>query len=324
MIAGPRGPDESDSLKHTARAVAGREMSRILISVVGETDSPGTQAELVRKAVNRNSLALVVEPVDPADSELAQAVTEAREQGLPVVIMGRPLTGLPHSSIAPPGSPKTAGPAIGSLVNVVPEDFASSARPIVEAAIRNARNAKLSPEAAVLMVNASVDRLAEDRAAGLREALRNAGITAVEQLPITADTATAKADLIALLRANRKPSMVLATDLTGLTAAALATAVLGDDHLYVVGGYSWEDALASAVNGGEYAAIAVFSMDRLVARAVKTAVAASRGERLPDRVQLEVPVLESPENSAAPRMYRGYKNMENQREPAENKRGDHR
>jgi ABC-type sugar transport system substrate-binding protein len=299
-------------------------MSRILISVMGETDSHGTQAELVRRAVNRNCLALVVEPDDPADSELAKAVTEARERGLPVVVMGRPLTGLPPSMVDAPGSAKTAGPAIGSLVNVVPEDFATSARLIVAAAIRNARNAKLSPEAAVLTINPSADRLAKDRAAALREALRNAGVTTVELLPITADSPKAKADLVALLRSNRKPAMVLATDLTGLTAASLATAVLGDDHLFVVGGYSWEDALASSVNGGEYAAIAVFSMDRLVAKAVKTAVLASRGERLPDRVQFEVPVLESPDNSAAPRMYRGLRRTENEREPAEKKREDHR
>ena len=68
------------------------------------------------------------------------------------------------------------------------------------------------------MINTSGDRLFEDRALALREALRNAGITAVEELRFDGDIAKAQADLIALLRANRKPAMVLATDMTGLSA----------------------------------------------------------------------------------------------------------
>ena len=80
LIAGSRDDKDSESLKLTARAVAGNEKARILIAVMGEMDSPGTEAELVRKAITRNPLALIVEPADPADSELAKAVIE-RENG---------------------------------------------------------------------------------------------------------------------------------------------------------------------------------------------------------------------------------------------------
>ncbi len=164
LIAGPRSPDDSALLKLTARAMAGREKSRILISVMGEADAPGTEQELVRKAITRDPLALIVEPVDPADKELAKAVGEAQARGLPVVVMGRALTGFPSALAQVSDLGKAAGPAIAALVSVVPEPFANSARPLVEAAIRNARNAKLSPDAAVLMINASADRLSEDRA----------------------------------------------------------------------------------------------------------------------------------------------------------------
>ncbi len=147
-------------------------------------------------------------------------------------------------------------------------------------------------------------------------------------MPITGNSRQAITDLVALLRANRKPAIVLSTDLVGLTAASQATATLGDDHLYVIAGYTSDDALASAVNGGEYAAVAIFSTERLIAKAVRAAAAAARGDRLPERVELQIPVLDSPENSAAPKMYRAYKKMENEEEelepvPAQKKQEGH-
>ena len=173
------------------------------------------------------------------------------------------------------------------------------------------------------MINTSADRLTEDRALALREALRNAGITAIEELRFAGNLEKAQADLIALLRANPKSTLVLSTDLLGDTAAIQATNVLADEHLYVIAGYTSDDNLAYAVRGGDYAAIAIFSTQRLIAKAVSTAVAAARGDRLPDRVELLVPVMDSPEKSAAPRMYRTYKNMNSDQTPAKKKQEDH-
>lgn len=324
LIVGSRDAKDSESLKLTARAVAGRERARILIAVTGEIDSPGTEAELVRKAITRNPSALIVEAADPADSDLAKALNEARDRGLPVVVMGRPLTGLPPVPARVQGSGKAGGRAVGPLVNLVPEPFARSARPMVEDAVRNARNAKLSPEGAVIMINTSGDGLFEDRALALREALRNAGITAIEELRFAGNLDKGQADLIALLRANRKLTLVLATDLLGMTAGLQATGTLGDGHLLVIAGYASDDTLAHAVKGGDYAAMAIFSAERLIAKAVTTAAAVARGERLPDRVELLVPVLDSPEDSATPKMYRAYRSMNREQAPAETKQEDHR
>jgi ABC-type sugar transport system substrate-binding protein len=206
---------------------------------------------------------------------------------------------------------------------VVPERLARTARPLVEAAIRNARNAKLSPEGgAALVINTAGDGFFEDRALALRGALRNAGITAIEELRLAGNIGNAQTGLIALLRANRKPGMVLSTDMLGASAALQATGDLGEDRPFVVAGYSSDDGLGNMVRAGEYAALVIFSPERLISKAVATAVAAARGERLPDRVELMVPVLDSPGNSAAPKMYRAHKNMNRASTAAEKKQED--
>ncbi len=318
LITGPRNLADSEALKTTARAQAGRDKTRILIAVTGGTDSPGTEADLVRKAIARNPLALIVEPADPADSELAKSVIEARDRGLPVVVVGRPLAGSHPVPAQASGSGKTAGPAVGPLVQVVPELFARSASPLVEAAIRNARNAKLSPAGgAILVINTAGDTLFEDRALALRAALRNAGITTIEELRFAGKADDAQAELLALLRANREPVMVLGTDLLGVSAALHVTGDSGEDRPFVIAGYSSDDGLANMVMAGEYAALAIYNPEKLICKAITTAVAAARGEKLPDRVELMVLVLDSPGNSAAPRMYRAYKKMNQPSQAAE-------
>jgi ABC-type sugar transport system substrate-binding protein len=325
FIAGPRNLPDAEALKATARAQAGRDKTRILIAVTGETDSPGTEADLVRKAMARNPLALIVEPADPADSELAKAVNEARDRGLPVVVVGRPLAGSHPVPAQASGPGKAAGPADGPLVQVVPEPFARSARPLVEAAIRNARNAKLSPAGgAILVINTTGDRLFEDRALALRAALRNAGITTIEELRFAGTNEDVQAKLLALLRANRKPVMVLATDLLGVSAALQITGDLGEDRPFVIAGYSSDDSLANMVRAGEYAALAIYTPEKLISKAVTTAVAVARGEKLPDRVELMVLDLDSPGDSAAPNKFRMYKKMHESSESAEKKQEDQR
>ncbi len=325
LIAGPLDATDTEVLKMTARTQAGRDKTRVLVAVTGEIDSPGTEADLVRKAIARNPLALIVEPADPADSELAKAVIEARDRGLPVVVMGLPLTGLHPVPAQASGSGKAAGPALGPLVEVVPEPFARSARQLVEAAIRNAGNAKLSPAGgAILVINTADDRFSEDRAQALREALRNAGITAIEEVRFAGQIDKVQAELTALLLAKRKLAMVLSTDLLGAAAALQATGDLGEDRPYVIAGYSAKENPAAFVRAGEYAAIAIYTPERLISKAITTAVAVARGEKVPDRVELKVPVLDSPAHSAAPKKYRAYKKKSETSEAAEQKQEDHR
>lgn len=89
----------------------------------------------MREAVARHPQALIVEPGDPADKELAKAIHEAQAAKVPVVLLDRPLA---------QGAGNTGAPTI----LVEPEPFADSARQLVASAIRNAKNAKLDPRGA--------------------------------------------------------------------------------------------------------------------------------------------------------------------------------
>ena len=142
LIASHREATESEELKSRARVQAGIDKVRIRISVAGEKDTPGRQADLVREATARHPLALVVEVTDPADRDLAQAIGEARAGGLPVVLVGRPLAGT---------SPAGSSPS-GELILVAPEAFATSARILVDAAINNAKNAKFTVDGGAVLV----------------------------------------------------------------------------------------------------------------------------------------------------------------------------
>ncbi len=153
LIAASRNATESDLIKLTARAQAGRDGVRIRIAVPGEPETPGSQADLVRRAAEQNPLALIVEPIDPADAALAGAVTQARDRGIPVIVVGHQLDAAHLPARTEPESVdparKTAPvPTRGALIRVVPEPFTRTSRSLVESAVRNAKNSKLAPEGA--------------------------------------------------------------------------------------------------------------------------------------------------------------------------------
>src|SRR5207245_100517 len=97
---------------------------------------------------------------------------------------------------------------------------------------------------------------------------------------------------------------ILSNDHTGLTASFQAMSDVGDERHYVVAGYTNDDSSARMTQGGEFAGAAVYSPDRLLRKAITSAVAVARGEKVADRVELMVPVGVSPATSGAPKMYR--------------------
>ena len=186
----------------------------------------------------------------------------------------------------------------------MPESLTAAARSIVAAAIRNARNAKLKPEeGAVLTINTASDPLVEERAQALREALKSEGITAIEELRFSGDLEEAKERVIGLLRANRKAVIVVSTDHIGLTASFQAMSEMGPQRPYVVAGFTPEESGGNMTKTGEFAAVAIYSPERLLRKAVYVAAAVGRGEKVPDRVEVMVPALISPEDSTTGKMY---------------------
>jgi hypothetical protein len=293
LIAGPREASESEELKGRARSQAGIDRVRIRISVAGEKDTPGRQADLVREATARHPLALVVEVTDASDRDLAQAIGEARAGGQLVVLVGRALEGT-----SPAGSSRS-----GEMILVAPEAFAISARILVDAAINNAKNAKFTVAGgAVLVLNTASDSLVDDRAQALRNALRESGVETIHEIRFARDTDEAKRKVVQLLRADRKPGMVLSPDQIGFSASYGGASVLGDERPYVVAGYSNDESGSFMARTGEFAAVAIFSPERLIRKAITTAVHAAEGQRFPERVELRIPVHVSPPEVGAPRM----------------------
>jgi hypothetical protein len=200
-------------------------------------------------------------------------------------------------------TPTTAG--AGRVISVVPEPFAVSAGQIVEAAVNNARNIGFAPEGgALLAINTDSDRLAAARAEALREALRSSGVTTIKEVLFARDIGVVKSKLVELIKANPKIGMVLSNDHVGLTASFQAMNDLGEERPYVIAGYTSDESSATMTRSGEFAGAAVYSAERLLRKAITTAVSAARGEKLPDRVELMVPVNLSPKKSGAPRMYK--------------------
>ena len=93
-----------------ARTQAGMDKIKLKSTVLGSKDRPAHQVDQVREAVARNPLALIVELVDVTDFHMAEIFQEARQSGIPVVLLYRPLAPSASSTAATKSTGKTAKP----------------------------------------------------------------------------------------------------------------------------------------------------------------------------------------------------------------------
>jgi ABC-type sugar transport system substrate-binding protein len=319
LILGRHDPDEADAVKTTARMQAGYDKVKLKIESLGEQDLPARQAELVRQALSRNPLALVVEPADPAERHLAEAIQEARAQGVPVVLLNRPLTGdrptLPGvpdqkaetgkgSALLKPGRGTDSTPTsrpVRPIVLVAPVGFRASADQLVNSAIRNAKNAKLKPEGgAVLLIDSGGDSFIEDRATAIRAALKASLIPTVEEIRFSKSVEVGAKLLTERLRANPKLVMVFSVDSLTSGASRHVMSQILLERPFVLAGYASEENYAEMTRIGDYAAIAEFAPLRVVRKAINTAVSLAQGRDLPGRIEIPINVTDSPEGSGLP------------------------
>ncbi len=243
----------------------------------------------MREAVARKPQALIVEPEDPADAELARAVGEALAARVPVIVLGKPITGVQK------------GPGAARMIVVGPQSFTDSARKMVELSIRNARNAKLNPEGgAILLVAPPSDRFLDDRVAAVREALKAAKITTVNELLIPRGSDAGAEVLKKRLLADPKPCMVFTFDFNSTSASNNAASDIVEKRPFIQSGYTSDESLPRMAVAGEFGALAEFVPTRLTQRAVSVAAAAAQGRNLKDREDVPILVKESPPTSAAP------------------------
>ena len=304
--AGPARGDEAEFWKSAARTQSGHEKIKVKIAISGADQPKTKQLELVREAMARHPRVLIVEPVDPADVELAQAVAGTRAQGIPVVLLGMPLTSDKSAAAGSSGTSTTA-----PLVVVAPPPFSSSARELVAAAIRNAKAAELDPNGgAIIVINSIGDRFIPDRVAAFREALKTAGITPVEEIRVRQRSSGGRKARESKLEGSSEVRILLFTvDYT--STSAIRGLLSGGGSFrpasnepprtkfrsssrhairrHQLPGYRHAVAVAAAVD---------FTPVRLLRKAIVTAVSLSQGKVISSPAELPLAVEDRPHHAA--------------------------
>jgi ABC-type sugar transport system substrate-binding protein len=334
LILDRREAEESDMLNAAARTQAGIDKAKLKISTLGDQDLPAQQSELVREALTRRPLVLIIEPADPADRRMAQVVREAQGQGVPVVLVNRGLAGAqsaesslaetkdgkPDASSARESAQQTAAPSPqpkAPVVVVTAPPFLPSARQLVASAIRNADNAQLKPEgAAVILVDTIGDSFVEERVEAIRAALKAAGISSVEQIPFAKKIEEGASLLTAWLQAHPKVVLAFSVDTLSSMAVRQVSSAIGETRPFIVAGYASEPSVFEQTRVGAFAAVAEFAPLRIVRRAITAGVELAAGKKVPPRVEQPVVVHDSPPTIGLPRAQGYYKKKEASKEEA--------
>lgn len=310
--------EDSEILQAAARTQAGYDKVKLDIRLLRGDDLPAQQADLVHDAVALNPLAVILEPADPEDKHLAKAVIDAQQAGVPVLFLNRPISaavlGSQKSAGAGAGSPASAsgasaghGPppaqsaqAPNSPILVGAPSFGSSAKQLVDSAIRNAKNSGLDPKkGATLVINSVSDAFAEDRTKALRQALENAGIKEIDEVRFAYNKADTANKLISDHRkANTKAVLLFGLDSQCLPAIRQLTSEDAfPDHPFIIAGYVSDDRLFPFVQSGDFAALAEFNSNRLIRKAITAAASLAQGKELPQHIEIPVEFHDSPPRS---------------------------
>ncbi len=314
LLLDRRNPDEADLAVSAARVQAGIDRAKLKFANLQEQDLPARQSELVRDAVAQNALALVIEPADPADRRLAEAVREARAKGIPVVLLNWPLEGQEaeqsspgepkaKAGTAPAGSAATAGTTKNApLVLVTAPPFEPFAKQLVASAIRNTKNAHLKPEGgAIIIVNSISDPFAPERTAAIRAALTAAGIKPIEEVAFAKSFEHGAKLLAEKLKAYPNIAMAIAIDTQSSTACREASKNFDHERPFVMAGFASESHITDLTQSGQYAAAAEFAPLRIIRKGITTAVALAQGRTVPDRTEQPITFYDSPPDSVAPK-----------------------
>jgi ABC-type sugar transport system substrate-binding protein len=311
-----RDADEAEVVKTAARTQAGLDMVLLNITILGEKDLPARQVDQVRESLAHHPLAVVVEPAVPPASGLSQVLDEARDEGVPVVLVNRPLAagegnaagrGDPNPvngasasepgarpGAAKPANPPPTRPAV--LVKAPP--FASSAGQLVASALRNAENAHLEPRGgAVIIINTLGDPFIPDRVAAIRTALEAAGVTKISEVSFSKQFEVGSKVLTEKLQADPKIVLVFTVDSLSSLAAREVMNKLVSDRPFIMAGYASEDSYAQSTRMADFAAVATYAPTKVLRKAMSTAVAIAQGRNLPGLIEFPIDVHDSPAES---------------------------
>jgi ABC-type sugar transport system substrate-binding protein len=260
--------------KEAAQLDASKQNVIFTVRTAGEGES---MAELVRRAGQEGTKAMVV-VVDDAES-LGPAIAEARSRGIAVVTILEQVT------------------ADGEPVPVVVRgDYGEAAEDLVEAAASDAITLGKSAEGPALVVYSEDFPEADLRAEALFQALKEAGIETIGEGPRAVPGGQYDVGEVVLETLKGRPelAMVLAGDDTSFLGATIERSELPEGTGLTVAGFLVDPQSFDIVDQS-FASAAAFADDRgLGILAFRSAMGLARGEAVPDRTVVPMPVRRAP------------------------------
>jgi ABC-type sugar transport system substrate-binding protein len=274
-----------DAYEQEALLIAAQAHAMFQLDRPEKGASATRQAELIEKAVADGASAILILPQDP--KTVAPALEAARERGVSVVVLNHPVEG-----------------AGGPFTLVTQPPIEESARTMIDGVLAGVKKSKLSQRGpAVLVVNReSPSSVTDARTEGLSKALKAAGVSEVVVLDFEMKGITDQELYRRALDRSPRPSMILATDDTGLTVLADVRRSDAEHNLNapILGGLGSTKASFSAVRGGQIASVVDMRAQPLVEQAMRIAIAQFRGESIQSPVVVKRDVLIAPGLVEAP------------------------
>ena len=202
----------------------------------------------------------------------------------------------------------TGSHEMAPMVLVAPSSFVPAARQLVASAVRNAKNAKLDPNGGAVIVSDAIgDTFIRDRKLAVRDAIEANGIDTIVDVVFSKSVETGAHLLAEQLNANPKLVLVFALDGSSTAAARQVMAELIPERLFVQSAFAAEGNYGDMTRAGDFAAVAGFIPNRILRKAVSTAISLSRGRDVPNRVEVPVEVQDSDESASTPKSPAFYK-----------------
>lgn len=261
-----------DAYEQEAILAGGLENTILHLAQPAKDDPPSSQINLIREAVADGASAIIILPQDP--KTVAPALLEAREKGVSVVVIQRPVEveGTPFTLVTHPPLEESVKTMLGAVIKGVKEFNRSPNGPAVVTVNRSANDAGSS-----------------ERAEMIREALKSAGVSEITTLEHGVVEDDAKTLYQRALDLKPLPTMMIVNDDLGLPAVARSIAA-DKQHLDVapvLGGLIRAKHNFDLVDTNQVASVIDMNVKTLVRRAVRIAIDQARGETVPPKTVIE-------------------------------------
>ena len=243
--------------------------------------TPAELARVIRKASDRMTGSLILEPID--DPAVREALAEARSKGLAIVLLDTPLPS------TPPAKP---------LPCVAFAGFDEAGKAIVDTLKDEAAKLKLPNDGtALVLANQEKDVYSNRRQDSLIGALKAAGIS-YDILTFDGESKGTSDSISAYLDAHPKVTIIVSDDDFGLGAIhqARSERKKRDKPEVVAGGYAAGDERAKPLVKQGTEVMADCSMQTFGRKVLDVALDLMAGKPVPERIDVEMPLIRKGES----------------------------